>query len=142
MRSTFIAAIAAASLAFSAGQASAQDYPEQIWSQLQQLRSHYPQHSLQNYILGHMAEDRTDSWTIGLAPNTAYVIAGVCDTDCADLDIIVWDADGNAIAQDELDDDVPIVELKTGASSRYTIEVKMFDCSANTCYFGFGLFRD
>lgn len=142
MRPTIIAAVAAAGIVFGAGRASAQDYAEQIWTQLQGMRSVYEGATLQNFILGHMPKDRTDSWTIGLAANTTYTIGGVCDTDCSDLDIVVRDEAGKVVAQDELDDDVPIVELKTASAGRYTIEVKMFACAANTCYFGFGLFRE
>jgi hypothetical protein len=121
--------------------AHAQDYAEQVWQQLQVMREAYSGFTLQNYVIGHIGDDRTDSWTFSLAGNSTYVIAGACDTDCSDLDIVVKDADGTIVGKDDTDDDVPIATFATKAAARYTIEVKMYACSEVTCYFGFGVLR-
>jgi hypothetical protein len=136
--------IAAATLCFAFGGAQevqAQDYAQQVWSQLQKMREVYSEATLQNYIIGHLADDRSDSWTLGFAAGATFVLGGACDTDCSDLDIIVKDEAGNIIAKDDTDDDVPIVRFTTKAAARYTIELKMYECSTSTCYFGFGVFR-
>lgn len=142
MRLGIGAGVAVVALAFGGARPlHAQNYASQVWNQLQVMRQSYDSYSLQNYVIGHIGEGRTDSWTFGMAGESSFVIAGACDTDCSDLDIVVKDAAGNVVGKDDTDDDVPIVHFSTKGGGKYTIEVKMYDCSESTCYFGFGVFQ-
>jgi hypothetical protein len=58
---------------------------------------------------------------------------GACDYDCSDLNLVVYDADGEEVGADRLDDDVPIVELPAGS---YEAEVSMVACTAPECAWG------
>ncbi|MGM9319937.1 hypothetical protein [Deinococcus aquaticus] len=64
-----------------------------------------------------------------------YLIYGVCDDDCGDLDINVYDAKGKLIASDEEDDDVPALTLKVTKTADYTIEVVMATCDNDPCFY-------
>ena len=124
-----------------AAPAHGQDYAQQVWEQLQAMRSNFQDYALQNYVIGHISEGVTDSWTLTLDEGSEYVIAGACDADCSDLDIIVRNAKGTEIAKDDTEDDVPVATFTTGADGGYTIQARMYACAASTCYFGFGVFR-
>ncbi len=130
-------------LGASAQYAAAQSYAQTVWSQLQRGYEHVNQndYKLKNYILGRLDDSETDSWSFFLSAGTQYMVIGACDEDCTDIDIVVKDEDGDVVAQDFADDDVPIVRFTPSASGRFTIETSMYDCTAYYCYFGFGIFE-
>ncbi len=124
--------------------AHGQDYADFVWRQLQDqydVVTTLGDYRLLNYIMGAMNEDATESWTFPLIANTDYVITGACDVDCSDIDIVVKDAFGNEVNSDRLTDDQPIVEFVASQQGEYTIEIKMFSCAVEPCYFGFGIFQ-
>jgi hypothetical protein len=123
--------------------AAAQSYAQQVWNQLQRVYSvaNASEYRLRNYIVGHLNSGNSDSWTFPLTANTEYLVTGACDNDCSDLDIFIKDANGNTIAQDTSTDDIPMVRFTTRAAGRYTVDVRMYQCSVNPCYFGFGIFH-
>jgi hypothetical protein len=136
-------AVAIAMLLGGAQDASAQTYAQQVWTQLQRVYSvaNANDYTLRNYILGHLDQGATDSWTFPLRANTEYIVTGACDNDCSDLDIFIKNAGGTEVARDETADDIPVVRFRTGAAGRYTVDVKMYACSSAPCYFGFGVFQ-
>lgn len=81
-------------------------------------------------------EGDTDSELVyTLTAGREYLIYGVCDDDCSDLDINVYDAKGNLVATDEEDDDVPAITVKVTKTADYTIEVAMAACDNDPCYY-------
>ncbi len=81
-------------------------------------------------------------FSVNLGPGT-YAGVAVCDFDCSNVDLVVYDAGGSTVSSDVLDDDVPLVEfdiLKGGGT--YYFEVRMVECSTPGCGFGFRLYRD
>lgn len=55
------------------------------------------------------------------------LIYGDCDEDCYDLDLFLYDSDGDLVDADELTDAYPIVEAPH--DGYFTIKVDMYDCS-------------
>lgn len=142
MRTRLILALAAgAGLLGRAPDAHAQTYANQVLQQLEAMSQAQRGFTLENYIIGHLAQGRADSWTFALAENTKYLITGACDTDCSDVDIIVEDANGDVVVKDDTEDDVPVVTIETKAAGQYTVNVYMYTCETKTCYFGFGLMK-
>jgi len=146
MRATKLAIpLLAAGLFLSASAASvqAQSYAQTVWNQLQAVYGAVNQNDyrLQNYIVGRLDDSATDSWTFHLSAGTSYMIIGVCDEDCADIDMVVRDENGRVVAEDSADDDVPVVQFTPTSSGRFSIRTTMYDCRAAYCYFGFGLFE-
>ena len=124
--------------------AHGQDYADFVWQQLQDQYvavAALGDYELRNYIMGAMTEDATESWSFPLFANTDYIITGACDVDCTDIDIVVQDAYGNEVNADRLSDDQPIVEFMASQQGEYTVEIKMFSCAVEPCYFGFGIFQ-
>lgn len=62
-------------------------------------------------------------------------IMGLCDTDCSDMDLILYDRAGNVVDKDVQADDVPIVTWKGGAAD-LDLEVRMVKCKADPCHYG------
>ena len=122
--------------------AKAQVYVDLVWEQLKAVQQVAAEggYGTQNYIIGSLREDQSDAWTITLYGGYDYMILAACDGDCQDLDIRLYDEDGNEIDQDESTDNVPTIEGRVDTTGRFTIEVDMFECSEDYCYFGFGVF--
>lgn len=70
-----------------------------------------------------------------------YAGVALCDYDCSDIDLVVLDADGAAVASDVLEDDSPVVNMGIPEAGTFTFEVRMVDCSTPTCGYGFRLYR-
>jgi len=122
----------------------AQSYATQVWNQLQKAYSDISDSSsfqLNNYIIGKLADGGTDTWTFPLERGKEYLIIGVCDNDCSDVDLAVKGGNGNVIVKDEEVDDTPVTRFRVTSSGRFTVEVTMADCRDQPCFFGFGLFE-
>lgn len=124
-------------------EAGAQSYAETVWGQLQ---THYDfiserNFTPENYVVGRLRSGATDAWNLYFESGGHYVITGACDTDCSDLDLAVLDANGKTLIEDTATDDYPVVEFRPTASGQYTVEVEMYACSVEPCYFGFARFR-
>ena len=70
-----------------------------------------------------------------------YMIVGVCDGDCSDLDLSLLDLDGNLLFEDELDDDAPILSFTAPRGGTHFLMVHMYACSVDPCSFGYKVYR-
>ena len=116
----------------------AQSYAETVWSQIQNFYDEMSDenYTVKNYIIGTIGEDDENSWTMYLSSSDEYVFGGFCDEDCDDLDLYLYDEDGNEIDNDTEEDDFPVITFSPRESGRYKIEVAMYSCSVEPCYFG------
>ena len=146
MRRCFAVTVVALALGLAAAeqaqaQSSEQSFAQQMWDRLQAtydvIGAH--DHSLQNYVIGHLGEGDRDSWTFPFSPNTDYIISGTCDSDCSDFGYMVKDGKGRVIAKLAWMDET-LLQFRTGSHDRYTVEVEMYGCSSDPCYFGLGVF--
>ncbi|MBD2428686.1 hypothetical protein [Phormidium sp. FACHB-1136] len=84
------------------------------------------------------AQSRTDSLSTGQSVSyDGFLYAGetvyaTCDSDCTDLDILLYDAnDGSLVASDVFPDAQPVVTAPYEGS--FVIEVVMASCSVEPC---------
>lgn len=77
-----------------------------------------------------------------LIADKSYAIFAVCDSDCADIDLRVYDDNGNLVAEDTEKDDTPIVEIFPKWTAYFEIRVSVPSCSANRCTYGVGIFAE
>jgi hypothetical protein len=80
-----------------------------------------------------------DDITINLDRGTSYAIIGVCDEDCNDLDLAVYDANGRLVASDIEKDDIPFIAIQPRWSARFIIKVLMPSCGNSPCRYGIGV---
>ena len=92
--------------------------------------------------MGRLNDDGTQTYTINLNRNKAYAIAGVCDNDCSDLDLILLDSRGRVVDQDDSTDDAPVVTVSPSKSGTYRVRVRMYECSVDPCSFGLVVFSN
>ncbi|RYG79431.1 MAG: hypothetical protein EON59_16210 [Alphaproteobacteria bacterium] len=86
-----------------------------------------------------MVEGDSKTLAVNLQGGATYVLAGVCDSECEDLDLVVADSNGKTVVEDLLDDDSPIVHVPKSGS--YRVKVTMAEC-AGTCEFGVIAFKN
>ena len=76
-----------------------------------------------------------------LASGVEYMIMGVCDADCDDLDLTLTNPEGNEVTSDALDDAYPVLLFTAPAGGAHILWVTMYDCSVSPCSFGYKVFR-
>ncbi len=76
-------------------------------------------------------EDGSASFNLYLSSSEDYVFIGAGDDDVEDLDIYVYDEDGDVVAKDIEDDEYPLVNFSPSYSGVYTIKLKLVSCDAN-----------
>jgi hypothetical protein len=134
-----VAALIASSAAF----APQDQWVQQVRRMLQQASERYAE---QGYVMSHdiytgsLNDDARESVALVLDGGKEYQLMGACDTDCDDLDMVIFDPSGNEVDSDVLDDDFPIVSATVGRTGRYRVEVRMPGCNRQPCRYGIGVF--
>ena len=62
-----------------------------------------------------------------------YLAAGLCDDDCADLDLYAYDENGTLLDSNEERDAEPMVSVTVSTPGEYLFEVSMYECETTTC---------
>ncbi len=128
------AALAFAAVTGAAGAASAQTGPALVDSLFSGLESELGL-SASSRATGSLGANQKTTGTVNVPAGATYVLIGVCDEGCSDLDLVVRDSSGAEIGSDYEDDDSPIVFISDAAGGRYTFEVQMVTCSSS-CNWG------
>jgi len=89
---------------------------------------------------GELRQNQEEDVTLELNHGRTYVIVGVCDRDCKDVDLRLLNPGGGEIDKDIEPDDYPAVAVSPGRTERYTVRAIMTACSAAPCRYGFGVF--
>ena len=97
-----------------------------------QTRGYRPDSSIRQGTLRGAGSERISLHVGGGDPTE---IMGLCDTDCSDMDLILYDRAGNILDKDVQTDDVPIVTWHGGAAD-LDLEVRMVKCKADPCHYG------
>ncbi len=90
--------------------------------------------------IGSLHDNENDSFTLTLHAGTRYALVGVCDNDCKDLDLVLYDADGDQVDSDIQNDDYPLVQVTPSETQRYRVKVVMANCQTNPCWYGIGVY--
>jgi hypothetical protein len=90
---------------------------------------------------GALDNGETASDTVTLAGGTAYVLLGVCDDDCATLELGLFAANGYEVDAASRSGNAPIVRITPRETARYRVAVRMTGCGMNPCWFGVRVFR-
>lgn len=90
--------------------------------------------------MGSLRANASESQTITLTGGRHYMIVGVCDNDCTDIDLRLYDEDGDMIGSDIEDDDTPIVQVSPESTGRYRVRATMAACSVAPCRYGVGIY--
>jgi len=90
-------------------------------------------------VFGSLDDDAEGSHDMTVSGGTQYVLFGACDNDCTDLDLLIYDGDGDLVRRDVATDDRPVLIFTPRNSGKYRIEVVMATCSDEPCRYGLQL---
>jgi hypothetical protein len=84
----------------------------------------------------------SEAWNIPVQMQVGYEyqIVGVCDRDCSDLDMRLYDGNGGLIIEDTSTSSQPNVGVLPTASGAFTIQIHMYACSVAPCYYAVALY--
>ena len=82
----------------------------------------------------------SDSFNFTLEEGKTYRVVSVCDADCSDLDLTLYDESDDQISKDTETDDLPIVEVSPSRTGRFRLEVEMYSCRSSPCLYGISIF--
>ena len=88
---------------------------------------------------GRLDDDESTNLTVTLERGKDYVMWGVCDQDCSDIDLVIYNSDGDEVDSDLETDDKPLLHVVPSRDGRYKVKVTMVNCSADPCRYGVGL---
>jgi hypothetical protein len=89
---------------------------------------------------GELRQNQDENVSVELDRGRGYVIVGVCDNDCKDVDLRLFNAAGREVDKDVERDDYPAVAVDVNRTEKYTVRASMAACSASPCRYGFGVF--
>jgi hypothetical protein len=140
----FLIPLAALALFAAPATASAQDeWTRQVQVQISAADQEFRSggfRSTHEVVTGGLADGAAEDVEMTLDAGKEYVILGVCDVDCSDLDLILRDRSGAVVDSDFEVDDVPIVTVTPSRTGTYTVEVRMASCSAAPCRYGVAVY--
>ncbi|MCS7031269.1 MAG: hypothetical protein NZL92_07050 [Gloeomargarita sp. SKYG116] len=91
-------------------------------------------------LTGLLSAGEFDLIQITLRAGIEYVIVAVCDQDCRDMDLRLYDENGYLIDEDVALDDIPIVTVIPRRTATFRIQAIMSHCAARNCVYGVGAF--
>lgn len=89
---------------------------------------------------GSLNNETAESLTLALRAGRQYAVLALCDNDCSDIDLRIYDENGKELAADVEDDDKPVVTLAPDHDAKYRLKIIMAKCSSSPCFYGVGLF--
>lgn len=90
--------------------------------------------------VGQLRQGGTFNVPATLETGADYRIIGVCDADCGDLDLSLFDQSSNLISEDNLVDATPIVEVSPQWTGPFTVQARMHQCTVEPCYYALVLY--
>ena len=93
-------------------------------------------------FFGSLNSGGSDTFVLPVHGAVYYRFHGVCDTDCSDLDIRIYNMSGALLAEDVMDDDMPITDLAPDVDGHVQVEVSMIQCSAEPCFYAVEAYQD
>ena len=94
-----------------------------------------------NPVDGSLDTDQRSTWTLPLRAGQQYKIFGVCDQDCEDLDLYLYDQLGNLVVKDTSPNSTPALTITPRYTENYKLEVSMYSCSYEPCDYMVGFRR-
>ncbi|HYO47569.1 MAG TPA: hypothetical protein VEY33_12865 [Gemmatimonadota bacterium] len=116
---------------------------DQVWDQLQSLGTAARNDGFKQlyYMVGWLSQGES---AYNLAPflsaGSSYLIVGVCDNDCSDVDLALRDGNAVEVASDTAADDTPLIRFTPSTTGTYVITPRMPDCRVEPCGYGIGVF--
>jgi hypothetical protein len=89
---------------------------------------------------GTLEENQEVRFSLSLLEGLEYKLAGACDNDCENLDLVLLDPLGREVASDLLSDPIPLLTVTPTVSGEYQMAVRMVTCTIEPCGFAVSSF--
>ena len=89
---------------------------------------------------GMLAQGQREGSGIRLDSGVEYKIVGVCDSNCRDLDLFLYDENGNQVSRDASNDYLPIVTVTPRWDGRFLLRASMARCNKAKCGYAVRVF--
>jgi hypothetical protein len=142
-RNVILSAVGLSLLGVSGGAQAQDQWTRQVSTLLDQAASIATSNGMRRThspYIGSLREGATSSHTLQLNPGVSYQLIGVCDNDCSDFDLRLFDSRGRMVAEDVLTDDTPVLTVNAASGGTYTVRAIMTDCSSEPCRYGIGVY--
>lgn len=80
-------------------------------------------------------------WPIQLRRGVTYRVFAVCDNDCSDVDLELYDAAGAFVGRDIATNDTPYVEITPAADGAHYARIWLAACESEPCFVGARVYR-
>lgn len=119
------------------------DYQQQILDRLAQVEQAFAAQGFQQIappVAGQLQQGAYANTPVTLEVGGDYRIIGVCDGDCGDLDLVLYDQNNNMVSQDNMQDATPVVAVAPQWTGPFTVQAVMHNCTVQPCYYALVLY--
>jgi hypothetical protein len=124
-------------------QAGQNVYEQQILQRLGQVEQALAAQGFQQVsppVTGQLGVGQTQNWPVTMSVGYEYQIVGVCDNDCGNIDLAVYDENNTLVASDVLADATPIATIAPRWTGAFTAQAVMQHCTVQPCYYALVLY--
>ncbi|MFT3729532.1 MAG: toll/interleukin-1 receptor domain-containing protein [Terricaulis sp.] len=124
-------------------QAGGTDYSQQVLARLTAAQQQFVSQGFQPLsaaVSGQLAQGGVWNVPVTLQAGGEYRIVGVCDNDCGDFDLVLYDAANNVVSRDELTDAIPVVSVQPQYNGQFVVQAVMHTCNQSPCYYALALY--
>ncbi len=91
-------------------------------------------------VTGQLGVGQTQAVPLTLEAGGDYRLIGVCDNDCSNFDLIVYDENNVLVAQDVAPDATPIATVAPRWTGGFVAQAVMQQCTVQPCYYALVLY--
>jgi hypothetical protein len=118
-------------------------YQQQILQQLSDVEHALAAQGFQRMaqpITGQLPAGQHQNWPMTLEMGGDYRLIAVCDNDCGNIDLMVYDENNVLVAQDVLPDATPVATIAPRWTGSFTVQAVMQHCTVQPCYYALVLY--
>jgi hypothetical protein len=93
------------------------------------------------HFVGNLRHNTYTDVTYNLQRGVTYALVGVCDNDCSDLDLRLYDENYRLIDSDTEPDATPVIKVTPMWTGVFHVRVIMSHCDRSPCWYGLGEFE-
>lgn len=126
-----------------AQQVGQNQYEQQILARLGQVQQALTAQGFQQVsqpVTGQLAAGQSQNWPVTMSVGYEYHLVGVCDNDCGNIDLVVYDENNVLVAQDNLADATPVATVAPQWTGPFTAQAVMQHCTVQPCYYALVLY--
>jgi hypothetical protein len=124
-------------------QAGQNVYAQQILQRLGQVEQAFVSQGFQQVsqpVTGQLNVGEHQNWPVTMNVGYDYRIVGVCDNDCGNIDLVIYDENNVQVAQDVLADATPVATVAPQWTGPFTAQAVMQHCTVQPCYYALVLY--